>query len=79
MTIVPLKQHSGKLPKITCQNWCEQNIGQEGPHTWFAVDSSNDGPDNMILTRSLRAAGVTHSIVFYKAEDAVAFKLRFRL
>ena len=79
MTIVPLRQHSGRLERITCQNWCKQNIGAEDPHTWFCVDATNDGQDNIILSRELKLAGMVYSIVFYKAEDAVVFKLRFGL
>lgn len=79
MTIVPLRHYSGSLERITCQNWCKHNIGMEDPHKWFAVEASNDNIDNIILSRSLKSAGLVHSIVFYKDEDAVAFKLRFGL
>ena len=79
MTIVPLKQHSGRLERIACQNWCVYTIGTESPYTWFAVDATNDGQDNVILSRALKVEGCVYSLVFYKAEDEVAFKLRFGL
>ena len=78
MQLVPLRT-IGRLERLACCNWCKQYIGQESPSTWFQVETSNDGPDNILLTRAFRDAGVTYSIVFRNDEDAVAFKLKFGL
>lgn len=79
MIIVPLGHHSGELERLTCRHWCEQNLGPEDPNKWFFVEAAGNTSDNILLARSLRNAGCIHSLVFYKSEDATAFKLRFGL
>jgi hypothetical protein len=78
MQLVPLRS-LGKLERLSCCNWCKHHLGPEDPGSWFLVETSNDGPDNILLTRAFKDAGVTHSIVFNNDMDAVAFKLRFGL
>jgi hypothetical protein len=83
VTIVPLYLRNASSLKLRAtENWCLNHIGPDSPYTWFIVEAMNAGwmntsgdPDNMVKHREFTRAGVLYSIVFYKDEDATAFRL----
>jgi hypothetical protein len=79
MQLVPLRS-LGKLERLACCNWCEQNIGPEGPLTWFQVQPTHDwhGKD-VIKYKQFVDSGFLYAIAFKKEEDAVVFKLFYGL
>lgn len=73
MILIPLA-NVNKLEMLTRENWCIFNIGRPSPTTWFTVNAVH--LDNVTMSL-FREAGLETCIVICKAEDAVAFKLRF--
>ena len=79
MYLVPL-QSLGRLERMTCRNWCIENIGPESPLTWFQVEPSHTGHgEDVVKYRQFQNEGFLYAMAFKKDEDAVAFKLIFGL
>ena len=79
MQLVPLRSLN-KLERLSCCNWCTENIGHESPYTWFQVEPTHTGyGQDVIKYRQFRDEGFMYAMAFKKDEDAVAFKLTFGL
>jgi hypothetical protein len=79
MQLVNLGQRN-TLERMTCRNWCTQNIGVEHPLLWYVVEPSFTSPlYDSVRSRLFAEHGALYSIVFARTEDATAFKLVFGL
>jgi hypothetical protein len=81
MIVIPLNiLNDRKLETITMRNWCEKNIGAEGPDTWFEFSPSYNGyaQDSKKYSKFL-SSGMLFCFAVKNTEDAIAFKLVFGL